>query len=60
MTADLYAQWLAAQKTAKIAAEAHGWDSEPATEARKAEDELFRRLYYPLENQTAPEDAAGQ
>ena len=51
MTADLYQQWLKAQKTAKIAAEAHGWDSEEAAAARKAEDDLFRRLYYP------PEDA---
>ena len=47
----LYAAWLKAQKTAKIAAEAHGWDSEPAAEARKAEDDLFKKLYYP------PEDA---
>ena len=46
-----YADWLKAQKTAKIAAEAHGWDSEEAAAARKAEDDLFRKLYYP------PEDA---
>jgi len=50
MTADLYAQWLAAQKTAKVVAEAHGWDSEQATTARKHEDDLFRKLYYPPED----------
>ena len=47
MTADLYQQWLKAQKTAKIAAEAHGWDSEEAAAARKAEDDLFRKTLLP-------------
>ena len=50
---ELYQQWLKAQKTAKIAAEAHGWDSEEAAAARKAEDDLFRQLYYAPEDQKA-------
>ena len=46
MSADLYAQWIAAQKAVKVAADRHGLDSEQAKDARKREDDLFRKLYY--------------
>ena len=42
---DRYAEWLVLQRTAKIAAKEHGWDSEAAERARERADAAFAELW---------------